>query len=316
MHNTIIIGSGITGIACGQILHGRGIAPLILDKGRVLGGRIATRRVSLGETSISFDHGMQYFSPRHSEFREAIVSAGAVAWESALQNNCYVSPQGNTTVVGALACGLAIKQKIEVTHLSRQDDKWLLESTDGCFRAQRLVLTIPAPQALKLLGDADPLAKDLQRVEMNPCLTLMVAFAKLSERPFVIRHNIDHALEWIAQDSNKPERTTDVVTWVAQAGPEFSAAHIEKTPGEIVELMLPLFCEAVGVRPELALYAQVHRWRYAQARQPLGVAFLQDAARNLYIGGDWCLGAHAEDGWLSGQAIAHAIVEDTHGFNV
>ncbi len=51
-----IIGSGIAGLACARRLAGAGLAPVVLDKGRGIGGRVATRRVE----AMQFDHGAQY----------------------------------------------------------------------------------------------------------------------------------------------------------------------------------------------------------------------------------------------------------------
>ena len=307
--HTIVIGAGITGIACAQNLQQGGVSSLLLDKGRGIGGRIATRRVSLRDTDICFDHGAQYFSPHDAAFREALALAGAVSWNDADARDRFVGLLGNSAIPRVLAQGLEIRQQVEVTCVRREADQWTLESTDGDFSARNLVLTIPAPQALRLLGEIDPLAEALQTVEMNPCLTLMAAFPKSSRRPFISRHDSTHPLAWISQDSSKPGRDPDFITWVAQAGPEFSASFIEESPEAIVERMLPLLCETIGVSPEHALHAQAHRWRYAQAGKPLGRPFLQDTTRSLYVGGDWCLGARAEDGWLSGQAMAHSILK-------
>jgi predicted NAD/FAD-dependent oxidoreductase len=54
-------------------------------------------------------------------------------------------------------------------------------------------------------------------------------------------------------------------------------------------------------------YLTAHRWRYARttATQP---AVLWDADRRLGLCGDWCRGARVESAWLSGDALAGAMV--------
>ena len=66
----IIVGGGITGLITATILQRQGISVTILDKGRGIGGRVATRRVS-HEDSIEgvFDYGTQYFSVQNDKFQ-------------------------------------------------------------------------------------------------------------------------------------------------------------------------------------------------------------------------------------------------------
>jgi renalase len=52
----IIVGAGMAGLACARRLADTGHAPVVLDKGRGIGGRVATRRVG----DLQFDHGAQY----------------------------------------------------------------------------------------------------------------------------------------------------------------------------------------------------------------------------------------------------------------
>ncbi len=304
----IVIGSGLAGIACARALARAGRGVMILDKGRGIGGRMATRRVSLASGEISFDHGAQYLPMRSAPFAELMRGAGAREWPDAA---ALVGVPGMSQLPRALATGLEIRQGVEITALSREDGRWVLSGPAGEFRARHVVLTIPAPQARRLLGPAHPLANALAKVEMHPCLTLMAAFPPDSPRPFAQRSDADQPLAWIAQNSSKPGRSACAVTWVAQAGPAYSAQHLERSPEEITALMLPLLCTAIGAMPEHALHVRAHRWRYALTARPLGVPYLGDMAAGLTLGGDWCLGARAEDAWQSGAAIAKAILEQT-----
>lgn len=304
----IVIGSGITGVSCARALMQIGETVIVLDKGRGIGGRMATRRVALETGDISFDHGAQVLPARNNAFATLMRDAGAAAWD---QGGGLVGMPGMSQIPRRLAEGLDLRQGIEITALAYHDGQWMLSSPGGAFRAQRLILTIPAPQALQLLGPMHPLATALRAVEMRPCLTLMAAFPPDSQRPFSQRSDPDHPLAWIAQDSSKPGRSTAAVTWIAQAGPEFSAQNLENSPEDIAAQMLPLLCDAIGANPQTALHLRAHRWRYAQTLRPLGAAYLSDGATNLFLGGDWCLGARAEHAWQSGAAIAAAIAGST-----
>ena len=307
--DVIVIGAGLAGISCARLLAQAGTSAVLLDKGRGLGGRMATRRVTLDAGEVTFDHGAQYLPATDGDFAQVLRAAGARGWHS---GTARVGAPRMSSLPRALAAGLDITQQVEITGLVQDAGLWHLTSPTAALRARRVVLTIPAPQARALLGDAQPWAAGLSQVRMAPCLTLMAAFPPDSPRPFRHRRDPDHPLAWIAQDSSKPGRRAAAVTWVAQAGPDFSTLHLEQTPEDIAARMLPMLCDAIGVEPETAVYARAHRWRHAQTAQPLGVPFLHNADRSLFLGGDWCLGARAEHAWQSGSAIARDILGLAH----
>lgn len=311
IHNIMIIGAGVTGISCAREVIEQGRSVRIVDKGRGIGGRMATRRVDLDAGTIRFDHGAQYLRPKTDDFAKALSAAGGQVWGGSGSRAELVGQHGMSGLARALTQDISVAQQIEITDLNCIEGVWHLTHPLGLFRAKCVVLTIPAPQAARLVGTSDPLSDALRNVVIAPSLTLMVAFPPDSPRPF--RHRVDreHPLAWISQDSSKPGRGTAVVTWVAQAGLAFSATHLEQTPEAIAARMLPLLCDVIGADPGTALHVRAHRWRYAQTVRPLGVPFLSSADRSLYVGGDWCLGARAEHGWQSGRAIAQDILART-----
>ena len=302
----IVLGAGLAGTSCAGLLAQAGQPVRIIDKGRGIGGRMATRRVTLEAGTISFDHGAQYLRPRDPAFQAALVAAGAMPWGDA--GDRFVGTPSMPDIPRALAAGVQVTGQTEITRLTRDGDLWHLTGPDTHLQARRVILTIPAPQALRLLGPDHPLAPALAQVIMTPCLTLMAAFPRGAAQPFSHRLDPDHPLAWIAQDSSKPGRSLDAVTWVAQASDAFSKHHLESPADALAAQMLPMLCNVIGADPQTALHARTHRWRYARAARPLGQPFVQDADRSLYLGGDWCLGARAEHAWHSGQAIARDIL--------
>jgi renalase len=310
----IILGSGMAGLSCASRLAALGHRPIVLDKGRGMGGRMATRRLRLAGHDISFDHGAQYFTVRHPDFAAMVgrVAEAVAPWADGAAEPHFVGAPGMASLPKAMAAGLDVRQGIEITALERQGSRWVLHAGAQRFLAERLVITIPAPQAKALLeasglATAPGLIASLERVEIAPCLTLMAAFPADAPRPFVSRMVETGPLAWIAQDSTKPGRHAGMTTWVAQAGPTWSAAQLDETPEAIAALMLPLLAAAIGADPDQALHAVAHRWRYARVTQPLGQPFLHDAEHQLWFGGDWCLGPRVEAAWQSGEAMARSF---------
>ena len=195
---------------------------------------------------------------------------------------------------------------MQVTALRPGGAGWRIETGTGSMEVAAVVLTVPAPQAVALLGRDHPLASPLTAVRMDPCLTLMAAFPGDAPRTVLSKGSDSHPLAWIAQDSSKPDRPGAATAWVAQAGPEWSAAHLEDDPSTLTARMLPLLAGRLGLDPALARHATAHRWRYARVAAPLGRPFVKDAG--LWLGGDWCLGARVEAAWQSGTAIAEDML--------
>ncbi len=309
--DVVVIGAGMAGLACARRLADAGVSTVVLDKGRGIGGRMATRRVTLAQGEIRFDHGAQYFTVRDAGF-QAMLDAlpGATAdWQTGAERPQRVGLPGMSGLPRAMAAGLDVRQETEVTGLTRNATGWTIAVGDMALEARHVVVTVPAPQIAPLLGPDDPLVTQIAGVAMAPCLTLMAAFPAGSPLPFVTRLSETEPLAWIAQDNSKPDRSDTAVAWVAQASPDWSAQHIEADKDAVAALMLPLLCQAIGTSEKDALYAAAHRWRYARVVVPLGQPFLRSADDTLHLGGDWCLGPRVEAAWQSGDAIARDILE-------
>lgn len=316
--NIVIIGAGMAGLTCAGLMRDAGHTPLLLDKGRGIGGRMATRRATIAGIDTHFDHGAQYLTPdfvaQHVLPPEAMDVLAD--WHNDSDRVQNVAVPGMSSLPRAMATGLQVVQNAEVARIWRDSNQWHVQTNDGEYTADLLVLTIPAPQILPLFAPnasvAATFADALDHVQMAPCLTLMAAFPKQSPRPFAARRFQTGPLAWIAQNSTKPGRSDQLTTWVAQASPDWSVQHLENEREDIAGLMLPLLCDAVGANPQHAVYAAAHRWRYGLVAKPLAQPFLTAGADNLYLGGDWCLGSKVQDACASGAAIARAILASAH----
>ncbi|ODT58197.1 MULTISPECIES: FAD-dependent oxidoreductase [Paracoccus] len=297
-----IIGAGITGITCARALVAAGLTVTLFDKGRGIGGRLATRRTDGG---LRFDHGAQYLPASDPEFAAllgGLVDAGdAAPWPEAAG---IVGTPGMAQIPRALAQGLDIRSGAMVTALRRHGAGWHLGGEGIDHHADRVVLAIPAPQARDLLGGDHPLSGPLAQVRYRANITVMVGVDLAAPRPFAT-HKGQDALAWVAQDSAKPGRDDQpLTTWVVQAAPDYSMHHIDLPFADLAHMIAPQLLELLGADPAHLHHAAAHRWLYSQTDRPLGQPFLADDAAGLVVGGDWALGALAEHGWASGRAMA------------
>ncbi len=298
----------MAGLTCARELMQRGVDVVVFEKGRGLGGRMATRRAAGG---FQFDHGAQYLTPQSDGFfsllKRAEAACAVARWPQDREEPAYVGVPGMTSLAKYLGRGLSIRKETRIENIVKASGRWNLVWQGGNETFDRVAITAPAPQIGALLPEAHPFSAPLGTVGMTPCLTLMVGLPRVLDRPFVSRRAPDDDISWIVCDGAKPGRP-DATCIVAQASSDWSLRHLERERDEFAKLMLPLVAAVVGA--DLVAdptYLSGHRWRYAFVSQSLGHPYLADKEETLFAGGDWCLGAKAEHAWTSGQAIAEKI---------
>lgn len=305
---TAVIGAGLAGLACARALTDAGNTVVVFDKGRGLGGRMATRR----RNGWRFDHGAIALRPTNDIFTAFVASVQdcgqAAHWGSA---DGWAGVPGMSSVVKSLAKGLDIVTAERVESLSRTSAGW---SVGGPTRAathifDRVVLAIPHPQALDLLQPWPVLSKRIKQAEMEPCWTLMAGFENPLETQIAYEADCKSPIAVISRETAKPRRDLPGDGWVIQANADWTRAHLELEQEEIIALLLPAFFRAVGCDPIRPVISMAHRWRYGLTATPLGQPYVLDKALGLSICGDWCIGKTAQAAFDSGCSLAAALIE-------
>ena len=306
--NIAIIGAGMAGLTCGEILRENGHDVRLFDKGRGPGGRMATRRMEHGGQTLHFDHGAQFFTAHDPRFAARISrweADGVVAQWPAAKLGAWVGVPGMNGPIKAMAAAQNVQFGARVEAIVRDGAGWSIAG-EGIAEAtfDALVVAVPAEQVAPLLGDHAPdFAAAVQAVVSDPCWTVMAAFDAPVAHPSDTIRNAG-AIGWAARNSAKPERGVGE-TWVLQASPDWSRAHLELEQDEIVELLLAELSAQTGDLPPLAA-ATAHRWRYAQAGRSEHGA-LWDATAKIGACGDWLVGPRVESAFLSGVTLAEQI---------
>ena len=288
-----IIGAGMAGITCARKLADNGITPVIFEKSRGLGGRLATRRAD----SLRFDHGAQFVTARRDAFRQ-YLDQYAMPWRPEGAGEWFVGAPVMNALVKPMAEGLDIRLGEQVAP-QRASAGWKI----GEEHFNHVISTVPVTQARTLFPE---LATVLANVSVAPCWTLMLAFSVPPDWPEVWRSR-ETDLAWIAKNSAKPERDVGQECWVFHASADWSEAHLEVDKETAKDHLIDLIRRMRGDIPEIT-YAAAHRWRYALTTTPLGQPYICSSDQTLLVGGDWCLGARVEDAWESGLAMASALV--------
>jgi len=319
-----VIGAGVGGLICARTLSDHGLDVTVLEKSNKVGGRLATRELS---DDLTADHGAQYFTAKdqrftryvHSWIQQGLVEpwmgrivelkSGGEVVEEKLGMPRFVGVPGMNSIAVHLASELSIQHGVHAQRLDAQPDgRWRLiddqQQEVGIF--DTVIANCPAPQALPLVDQSD-FAKKVAAVEMRPCWALMVVANSLSSLPFDGAFVNEGPISWISRNDRKPDRG-GTACCVVHANPQWSQQHLDASPQSVLQPLLDAFETTIG-QPVCDLeFKQIHRWRYSIASNPLDDECLWDPTTQLGACGDWCAGSRVEGAFLSGMAMAGAVL--------
>jgi renalase len=304
-----IIGAGMAGLACAEMLVKAGHAVTLFDKGRGAGGRMSTKRLPSPLGEVCFDHGAQYFTVRDRRFEHLVgtmFDLGIVARWPAVADDAWIGVPGMNAVIKHMAADHDVRWGYAIKGMVRHDGQWLLVSDAGEINPfDAVILAIPAEQAAPILSLHDfEMARCALNARSQPCWTGLFVFdCALSDAPTIIRDN--GAIGWAAPNSAKPGRAGPEA-WVVQATPAWSQAHLEMPQDQISVLLCEALSVATGHAVPPPVAALSHRWRYALSAGT-GDGALWNPEMALGVCGDWLLGPRVECAWLSGTMLGERI---------
>ncbi len=325
MTTVAVVGAGLAGLVVARRLHQRAEVTVV-EKSRSLGGRMATRRYG----RYQFDHGAQYFRARTSAFRGFLapcieqgviapwparvlkVSGGEIVGEQPEDPDTprLVAVPGMNGLGRHLAGGLHVKLQRPVARLVRRERRWGLLDEGGSLvtAADWVVVTAPAPQAVRLLPDDFAGHDRIGSVRMTGCHSLMLGFRRKLALDWQAASVSDGPIRWIAVDSSKPGRP-GAFSLVVHAAPDWSEAHMEAEPAQIEAALIEAGSEVTGAALADAEICRLHRWRYAMANARTGPACFVDSDQRLAACGDWCVGGRVEAAFTSATDLADRLDE-------
>ncbi|MGI8541120.1 MAG: NAD(P)/FAD-dependent oxidoreductase [Rubrobacteraceae bacterium] len=325
----VIVGAGMSGLLAARSLERAGWETVVLDKGRGVGGRMATRRVGDGV----FDHGAQFFTARGDEFKKLVEEwtgvGAAVEWSRGFADADgerpsdghprYRGASGMTSIPKHLAEGLDVRAGERAVHVLRSGTGWEVRCESGLSEyGDALLLTAPVPQSLALVGGIVPTYKreDLRRISYDPCVALMALLDGSANLPEPGGVQIKgEPLDWISDNERKGVSEAPAIT--IHAGPKWSRTHFGDSDDETTAALLELAGEALGKNvASKVVGTSVARWRYSWVTEnhteryfvgvespPLvfaGDAFgspkVEGASLSGLAAAEWLGAAHAESG--------------------
>lgn len=266
--DVLVVGAGLSGlVAAGELARG-GLRVVIVDKGRGVGGRLASRRLD----GATFDHGAQRLSAGAgalADMLQAWAGEGVISpWPAPAAGDIpsWRGVPAMTAVAKRLAQGLDVRLAMRVTALRRDREGWAAATEAGeVLRAGAVLLTAPTPQSLAILdAGATILPREMrarvEAVRYEPCLAVLVVPAGDTAVPTPgWLEPGEGPIATLVDNRAKGVSAEPAITILAT--PAFSLANWDR---DRAEAGAELVAAAATWLPGGAASFQVHGWLYSR----------------------------------------------------
>jgi len=318
--DVIVVGAGISGIACARRLHDAGVAVRVVERSHRLGGRMAVRTEHLAGRPHAVDIGASYFTVQDPRFTQVVTAWQRLGLARPWTDTFFLatpdgrigttssptrwsSPQGLRSLVEHLAEGLDVTLRHEVREVRVAYDG--APVVDG-EPARGVVLAMPDPQAADLLPPH--LARELGVAgrSWNAALCVWAAWPQRWWPPFDGVFVDDSAvLAWVADDGRR--RGDGAPVLVAHTTAPFAEARLD----DVASGVEPVLAEVPAVIGAGAMpdpqWVRVHRWSLASPRLNRRDAFGLTESRIGVCGDAWGSRSRVEQAWLSGHLLGEEL---------
>jgi renalase len=308
----IVVGAGMAGLACARELLDAGVPVRVVERGRVVGGRLASQKydgryADIGAAYLTADD--HAFQGRLDSWRVAGLAepwtdtllvfdraeptrSGKHKWNytgtprPATGPMRWAAPGGLRSLAEDLAGELDVTLEHEVTSLA-----------DVSRNAEAVVLAMPGPQARRLI------AMDAARAQhWSPVLTAVLTYPERVWADFRGAFVNDHpVLATLCDDGDRRGDRAPVL--VAHSTGAFATPRLGD-PASAADEMATAVADLLRINEKPRVH--VHRWTFAQP-DPADGRFAREG--DVYLCGDAFGKPRVQTAWLSGRAVAHAILE-------
>ncbi len=311
----IVVGAGLAGLMAARELTAAGSQVTLFDKGRGVGGRMATRRIDSSAGMAVFDHGAQFFTARSADFRRLvdqwIADDIVVEWCRGFDgddgHSRYVARHGMASLAKHLAADLDIRTSSLAFGLTRHDSTWRLTLDDAStFDADAVVLTCPIPQSYSLVANTDmELPNDLLMTDYERTLGVLAVLDRPSNVPPPGGlQNPDDVFSWVGDNFQKGVSPVHALT--LHANPTWSLENWDVAHDDAHTALLSAAADYIGDAEVIT--SQFKRWRFATPMRVWPDPYWADPSGSVVLAGDAFAGPKVEGAVTSGLSAARHLV--------
>lgn len=299
MSATILIGSGISASAFSH--HFKGDVEIVEKASRV-GGRLCARNYK--EFIIQF--GAQYATSSNSIFNDYLSKTGAKNFTASLyieekntyeDKNIWTHEKGMQFIADYGFLNRKISFNSEVIKINQKNNQ--IHFSDGTIvDYNKLILSIPHPQALNLLGELD------YECSFEPCLAIGLCLEKESSFELNAIKPDNRAISWIASSRLFNKQIPESV--LIHLSPESSKEMYDKNKETIINFAKENIHNFSSSNLNI-IHADIFKWKYALTNKKMNQERYIKYSDSIYLIGDWIIGPRIENAFLSGYSLAMSL---------
>ena len=311
-----VIGSGVSGSTIAYLLSKK-YSVHILDKARGPGGRASNKRF---KQNLSFDHGVQYISPKSKEFLKFIKTLckkkDAKIWdgnhldftfEKKDISEKFIGVKGNNFISKYYTKKIKISFQSTVKTIFNNKYFWEIRLDNGdTIKAKSIILTCPFPQLKKIASNY--LEKKILnlKINMEPNITVMLAFKNQKTVPVSSIKFNDNILTWAAFENSKNRFKSSNSLWTLQSSIGWARKNINnyKKNKKVENTLISKFLNFTGYKKNKIIFKKTHGWKYSYNLNGSPLKSYWNKKLRLGLCADWFIGPKVENAWLSANDLA------------
>ena len=314
-----IIGSGVSGSTIAHLLSKK-YSVHILDKARGPGGRASNKRFI---QNLSFDHGVQYISPKSKEFikfiktlckkKEAKIWNGNhldFTFEKKDISEKFIGMKGNNFISKYYTKKIKKSFQSSVKSIFNNKYFWEIKLDNGeNIQAKSVILTCPFPQSKRIAGKYLEKKMLNLNINMEPNITTMLAFKnQKTVSVSSIKFN-DDILTWAAYENSKNRFNSSKSLWTLQSSIGWARKNINhyKKSKKVENTLISKFLNFTGYKKDKIIFKKTHGWKYSYNLNGSPLKSYWNKKLRLGLCADWFIGPKVENAWLSANDLAKKI---------
>ncbi len=295
-----IIGGGIAGLTCANMLKAAGYKVTVFEKARGPGGRTSTRRAG----DYNYDHGAPFFRAYSAEFKAFMERVKSHGYAHLNNNGEWTGTPRMNAIAKYLAGNLDVTAGTRIQSISETGLLDTHQNRHGPF--DWIVIAVPAAQAQEIVPE---ISGRISRVEYTPVKTLM-----LTLHPDYKPDMTAPVIGKLIPNASKPDRP-EHNSHVLHSTESWALEHLEEDKDKTADMMI----DACRLDREKILHHAGHRWLYGNIKTGLQEYFILNNETRTGFCGDWFCDTPlpeesivpdgVERAYLSGSRLAAAIID-------